>query len=57
MAPAAESAAQPGEGAGATLGALPRDVLPRILQLAAYPLSAWRPALEGGSALQNALNR
>lgn len=40
------------EGAVA-LGTLPQGVLLRILALAAYPLSAWRPVPDGGSIWQS----
>lgn len=38
----------------AALGALPEPLLRAILSHAAYPLSAWRPAMEGGRALEQA---
>ncbi len=49
----AAPAVNPGSHEGAMLlASLPVELLPRVLAAAAYPLSAWRPLPEGGSAFE-----
>ena len=41
-----------GHAGAALLGALPPGALLHVLAQAAYPLSAWKPALEGGPFME-----
>lgn len=46
------SAPTPASAAAAGLASLPTGGLQHVLRLAAYPLAAWKPQVEGGTVLE-----